>query len=266
MHKKIHFKQAKLFLLMAIFAITLLSGIRCTAFAETVYTNPDTGYVVKIEDGADLLTDEQEQGLAKQMEAITAYGSAAFVSLEENYSSTASYARSYTDSNFYGSTGTVFVIDMYNREIYIDTTGSMRKQLTSAYANTITDNIYTYATDADYYECATQAFAQIYTLLEGGRIAQPMKYISNALLAIVIALLINYIIVMRMSSKHRPSRSQLLEGIYTKCELNDAHMAFLNQTKVYDPPQSSSGGGGGGGHSGGGGGGGGGHSGGGHSF
>lgn len=263
-HKNIPLKQVKRFLLLAAFAITLLSGVRYTIYAETVYTNPDTGYVVNLRDDADLLTDEQEQGLAAQMESITAYGSVAFVSIDHNsYGSTASYARSYTDSNFYGSTGTVFVIDMDNREIYIDTTGSMRKQLTSAYARTITDNVYTYASDANYYECAVQAFSQIYTLLEGGHIAQPMKYISNALLALVIALLINFIIVMIMSNKHRPSRSQLLEGIYTKCELEDAHMTFVNQTKVYDPPQSSGGGGGGGGgHSGGGGG----HSGGGHSF
>ena len=55
--------------------------------------------------------------------------------------------------------------------------------------------MYTYASDADYYICAMKVYEQEYTLLQGRKIAQPMKYISNALLAVVIAVVINYIIV-----------------------------------------------------------------------
>ncbi|MBQ2510253.1 MAG: hypothetical protein II529_05470, partial [Erysipelotrichaceae bacterium] len=42
---------------------------------------------------------------------------------------------------------------------------------------------------------AYDVFDQAQTLLEGGRIAQPMKYISNALIASVAALLINFIVL-----------------------------------------------------------------------
>lgn len=232
--------------------------------ASPSVSNRDTGYTAVIEDEADLLTNSQEEQLLAYMAQITEYGNAAFVTIDHNpYSSTQSYAENYTDSRFGSSSGTLFLIDMDHREIYIDTKGSMRKRITSAYANTITDNIYTYASDADYYTCAYKAFEQIYTLLEGGRIAQPMKYISNAFLAIVLAMLINYFIVMTISRKRKASVSEVMPGIFRKVELHNTRVSFTHQTKHYSPQSSGSGGGG---HSGGGGGGGGGHSGGGHSF
>jgi uncharacterized protein len=95
-----------------------------------------------------------------------------------------------------------------------------------------------------------------------------MKYISNALLALVIAILINYIIVRTVSRKHAATQNELVSGIFVNNALNNSHVALVRQTKTYAPRSSDSGGhgGGGGGHGGGGGGG---HSsggGGGHSF
>ena len=139
--------------------------------------------------------------------------------------------------------------------------------ITKSYANTITDNVYTFASDEEYFDCANTAFEQINTLLEGRAIAQPMKYISNALLAIVLALLINYFVVMFVSRGRKPSNAQLLDGIYSKVEIHNPRMDLTNQTKRYSPQSSGSsgstsrssgggfsGGGGGGGSRGGGGG------------
>lgn len=235
------------------------------------YTNPDTGYRVIIEDNADLLSEDEEASLCSLMEPITEYGSAAFVTLDSNsYNSTEHYAEHFTDLRFSGSTGTVLVIDMDYRTLYLDTTGSMRTYLTSSYADSITDNIYSYASKGDYYTCAAKAFEQVETLLRGGRIAQPMKYICNLLLALVMALLINYLLVMHMSRKHKPTTAQLLSGIFHKFTIQNGAARLINQTRVYSPPSSNGGGHSGGGHSSGGhsGGGhsGGGHSGGGHRF
>ena len=99
--------------------------------------------------------------------------------------------------------------------------------------------------------------------MEGRHIAQPMKYISNALLAIAIALLINYFVVRMLSRSRKASTSQLIDGTSYKTEIKNPRTEFVKQTKRYSPQSSSSSGGGGGGRSGGGGGGGGG---GGHRF
>ena len=108
------------------------------------------------------------------------------------------------------------------------------------------------------YECAYKAFQQILSLLQGNKIAQPMKYISNTFLAIILALLVNYFVVKIMSVARKPSEKQLLEATKNGFRFENPEVTFTHETKRYDPPSSSSsggGGGGGGGHSGGGGGG-----------
>ena len=255
----------KTFMILFLFlGIAFLCRNKEYAKADVVFIHNTTGYAAYIDDDADLLSEEEEAALASEMEALTEYENIAFCSTYDAGYGTASYARSYTEARFSGSSGSVFLIDMGNRMIYIDSYGAARKRITTAYANTITDNIYRYASDADYYKCASVAFSQMHTLFEGGRIAQPMKYISNLLLALVLALLINFLFVMHHARKHKPSHSELLRGLYHKVDVTNGAVNFINQTKRYNPPSSSSSGGGG--RSGGGGGGGGGHSGGGHSF
>ena len=83
------------------------------------------------------------------------------------------------------SCGTVFLIDMSQRYIYIFSDGNNYKMITRAKSETITDNVYKYAVKEQYYQCAEKAYNQMYTVLEGGKIAEPMKYISNTLLSLM---------------------------------------------------------------------------------
>lgn len=251
--------------LLACFFLLLSGSITCKAETKT-YTNKSTGYQVIVEDDADLLTDVEETALGKEMASITAYGSVAFKSIDYNpYYSTEDYIKNYYRDTFGSTSATVFLVDMDERNIWIHSNGTIYKTITKSYANTITDNVYKYASNGDYYTCAYTAFGQINTLLEGRKIAQPMKYISNAFLAIIVALLLNYFLVRSFSRAKKPSKDELLGKVFTQCNIANPSIRFIRQSRVYSPPSSSSGGssGGGGGSSGGGGGGGGG---GGHSF
>ena len=60
----------------------------------------------------------------------------------------------------------------------------------------ITDNNYKLAANKKYYQCAKGVFDQIYTLLDGGKISEPMRHISNSILAIYVSFMICYFIVM----------------------------------------------------------------------
>ena len=145
------------------------------------------------------------------------------------------------------------------REIRIHSDGKVYRTITNAKANTITDNIYRYATREEYYLCAEHAFEEILSVLKGQRIAQPMKYLSNALLALILSVLLNFSWLKARAKKLKPKRAVVLAvsgmaAVAAACKAE----RFIRQTKVY---HSSSSGGGGGGR--GGGGGGGGHSGGG---
>lgn len=203
--------------------------------------NTETGYQILLEDNADLLSPLEEQKLIKTMEPITAYGNVAFVSITFNTEySTKSYAEHYYQEHFGYNSGILFLIDMDLRYLWIYSYGDIYHTITTAYANSITDNVYSYASNQDYFTCASKAFEQINTLLEGRYIAQPMKYISNALLAIVVALLINYFLVMTSSRSRKASNSQLLNGTFFKTEIKNSRMELVNQTRRHSPQNRSS--------------------------
>lgn len=161
--------------------------------------------------------------------------------------------------------GIGFIIDMYNREIYIAGYGKCQKSISNADALDITDNVYIYASKGDYYGCIYNAFLQADTLVNKGFILRPMRYIVSLLLAIVLGFLATFFLAMleRSKVKYDSNASQIV--------LTGATIA--GTAAVYDTirrrhVESSSSGGhySGGGFSGGGGHSGGGHSGGGHSF
>lgn len=251
-------------LLCLIFLLTCSASV---VFASADYQNQITGYRFVIQDEAGLFTgntEDEMQDLMHLMDEITGSCNVALVTIDDNpYASTESYARHKNEELFGSDTNNavIFVIDMDERMLVIDSMGSTRKTITSSYCNTITDNVYRYASDGDYYTCAYKTFDQIQALLAGRHIAQPMKYICNAFLAIVLAMLINFIIVRISCGKKKASNAEVLTGIFRQINTADMRADFVSQTKTYSPQSS----GGGGGHSGGGGGGGG-HSSGGHSF
>lgn len=230
-----------------------------------VYNNPQTGYSVYMDDAQDLLTDAQEQKLIEQMTALTEFGNVGFISCENYSASTASYSAQRYASLFGSDSGVILVIDMGQRMIYIKNNGAVSKIITNAYSNTITDNIYRYASDGDYYGCASSAYSQLGTLLQGGKISQPMRYISAALLALVLGFLTNYLFLRTVTRPGKARQEEIIDAAKVDFILRNPNAAYSHETKVYDPIRSSHGGGsrgggGGGGFSGGGG------SGGGHRF
>lgn len=235
--------------LVAALLLALLPAGRVQA-AET------PSYRVVIEDDADLLTSEEEDRLYQKMLPIASYANVGFHTVREHhYSSTESYAEHYYVQTFGGGvSGTIFIVDMYKRMIYIVSDGAAYQTVTTGRANTITDNIYTYASDGRYYDCAATAFSQILTILEGGRIAEPMKIASNALFALAAAFLLMFLIVQSVTKLQKPSANELLSSSQASFYGDEPRVAHTGTTRRYDPPAKSSGGGGGG-HSGGGGGG-----------
>lgn len=262
--------------LLAFCGLLLIGPLRCQgreAAEDPVYDrNPDTGFRVLVEDRAELLTVEEREELAETMYEITRYGNAAFVTTQNNAYTTEEFVRAYYGEQFGTDSGTVFAIDMDNRNIWIHSDGAVYKVVTSAYADTVTDNVYRYASRGDYYGCAKEAFLEIDALLKEQKISQPMKYISNGLLAMILALLVNFGMIICFTGLRKPGERELLSGVRKRFTYSGLRSDHVRQTKVYSPASSGGGGSGGGGSSGGGsgysGGGGGGHSGGGggHSF
>ena len=217
----------------------------------------ESGFSIIIDDKADLLSEEEEAKLKEEMVKLTEFGNIAFVSISDNYTSASNFADSYYHNSFGTESGSLFLIDMDNRQIYIFSDGYNYSIITNSKANIITDNIYSYASYEHYYDCAYNAFDQMNTLLSGGKIFEPMRHASNAVLAVVLAFLINFIIVLVNSSVRKASNNEIINTCDVSFTASNIVGRNTGTHRVYSPQSSSSGGsggGGGGGHSGGGGG------------
>ncbi len=228
-------------------ALCVLMLIFVLSFEVDAYDNSTSNGSVIIDDEANLLTKSEEELLEEQMLEITQYGKVAFVTISTNNASTESYIRNYYRNHFGTSSGVVFLIDMDNRNIWLYCDGTISRRIDDDYTEVITDNVYTYATEGDYYLCAQKTFEQISTLLEGGRISQPMKYICNALLAISTALILNFLLLRMTTSTKKEEEEESLERANYIYHLKNAGMEYLYTDRKYSPQSSGSSGGRGGG-------------------
>ena len=257
-------RQFRTGILLTVFLITLLLIPHRAYSSEALKTNPDTGFGIWIEDDADLLSDEEEKELISHMEPVTAYGNAGFISTSEYIGNTGNYAADKYREMFGRDSGSLFIIDMYNRYLYIQSNGYLYSVVTDSYAETITDNVYRLASKGEYASCAGKAFDQMSDILNGQKIARPMKHITNLLLSVAASMAICYLLVRFSRRRVKPANKEILRTLRITGEgFTNPVIKSAGVTKTHSPRKSSSGGdgfsGGGGGFSGGGGGGGGGH-------
>ena len=244
--------------LLCLFALMLVLPLSAFAAEESVYR-------VVIDDEADLLTGAEEAELTAVMEKVLPYGNAAFVSVNQNSTTTERLAEQKFLEFFGDTSGALLIIDMDNRYIQLIADGAVYKTVNRTRCNEITDNIYRYASQKDYYTCASKAFEQVVRLLEGGKVAAPFRYVTNAFLAVCLALIGNFAVM----SLQRRKKVAPENALNVKVAVNTASSAvktaivagvvlkMLSQRKTKHVESSGggrSGGGfsGGGGHSGGG--------------
>lgn len=254
-----------------ILAIMLLLGLAIPAFAGEAasktsdlytYHNEENGHVAVIVDSAHLLTDDEEIQLEEYLNPITAYCDAIFLTSEASHSSSMhEFSKSMLEQIGRsvgmkdGYNAVIYVIDMDQRQLTIYAGETTAKVITTAISNSITDNTYTYATKGDYFSAARETFIQIFQVLEGQTIAQPMRYITSALLALFIGFGISLIMV-RIKTKRKKANA---DAIMRELEVNSFDpVVTSNLVSERTVVHVESSGGGGGGFSGGGGGGGGG--------
>ncbi|MBP5256191.1 MAG: TPM domain-containing protein, partial [Clostridia bacterium] len=140
-------------------------------------------------DGAELFSEAEDEKLRDDMIPVTSFYPVAVVTTSDTGGvSTPSYAARTYRSVFGGSDGIVFLIDMDNRYLYLYTSDS-NTRLSAEKCDSITDNVYRYASAGDYVLCAEKALEQTRQVMAGISIPQPMKHMSNALVALSAALL-----------------------------------------------------------------------------
>lgn len=230
----------------------LLPGL---AAAETqTRQNGETGYTAVIEDGAGLLDAAEYDGVFDAMMPITDTCNAGFYTYSgESKEYVMTKAKTWANSVFPGRC-TLFIIDMATRQLAVWSSTDVQQTLTTAKGYTITDNVFSYASRGEYARCAETAFNQMNRVLKGEKVSGPMRLISNALLAVLAAILLAYLFISaRMEQEVKVS----LPDIVTATTGAGAVIAAKTLTRKVRHSSSSGGGfhgGGGGGFHGGGGG------------
>ena len=247
------FKALLLAFCISTFMIGKSYALDQSAFlSSSVYQNSDTGYTAYIDDEEDLLSSSEEENLLKKLVPLTQYGNVAFLSGRGEYSAAATI-RDFYNEVFYGKSGLIFFIDMENREIRIQSGGAFYRTISSDVANSITDNVYVFASNGDYYRTAAVAFSQVKAKMEGRFVATPMRWISNFFLAIFLGLLFNFTMLLMTWKQNRAGSKAVLGALRPNMILDNREVIMTNQTKVRLSSSSSRRGGrSGGGFSGGG--------------
>ena len=152
----------------AVLFLFVLAAPNATARAE-IYESVN-GHDVRVIDNANLLTDSEEQRLFDEIRDMLQHGNIIFYTETDVSGSTGEYIKYWYNSQYGNNSGTVFFIDMLNRQIYIFSNGRNYSVISKSVADNITDKTWTYARNGEYYECASKTFDQIRTVLDGGRI------------------------------------------------------------------------------------------------
>ena len=219
---------------------------------NAAYVNPDTGYMIVIQDDFDLLTDDEEASLVEDMKPITEYGHIGFWSTDTKAADEIDQARLKRKELFGFDSASVFVINMGVRKLTIQSYGYMYEYISDSLARSITDNVSDYAHDKEYYDAAKTAYNQIYNILEGYDIPEPMKLTGYAVLAIILGFTIALLIA--FSTRHNPIRRPLPDAEWEKAKPGDVAKEFatllgtafmLPLHAIFDRLPSGGGGGGG---------------------
>ena len=253
----------KILIVVSVFLLTFAAPAYAVQVSNAyIYKNEESGNAAIIVDQADLLTNEEESELTEYLDRVTPYATAIFATSDTKHSDSIMQHAKKTQENICrsagldnGYTAVIFLIDMSTRELTIYSGETIFKVINTGIANSITDNTYTYASKGDYFGCAKEAFTQIFKVLDGQKIAQPMRYITAALLAVFAGLTISFFLV-RKNTKRVPAGWVSVHETLDVQQFTPQVNSRLVSSRRVKHVESSGGGGGfhGGGFSGGGGG------------
>lgn len=177
------------------FTVCFLLAMAFSAHAETGimdYTNPETGYRAVLMDEIDLIAEQNEEKLFGQMKELTEYGNFAFRTCMEAQSQQGTkQGAEALHKQLFGTraNGSVFVIDMRSRYAFFDTEGYVQQVIPKSRAEVLTNNVRSDLSAGRYYAAVSKVYDQVGSMMKGEKIAQPMHYLSNAVIAFSAGLL-----------------------------------------------------------------------------
>lgn len=179
-----------------------MTSLRIEKAKETPLVNEEE----KIYDFADLFTEEEEEALYKNAKQFIGECNLDIVIVtinENNKGSAMEYADDFYDYNSFGTgekdSGILFLIDMYNRKLWISTTGKAISIYNSE-IDPILDDCIVPMKNSEYFKCANTF---ITSSKESYKSVKRGKWLGGFTFAIIISLAVPTIFCLVKKSKHK---------------------------------------------------------------
>ncbi|MBE6638957.1 MAG: TPM domain-containing protein [Ruminococcaceae bacterium] len=223
----------------------LLTIVLFLSFGVAAYATDEA--VPKLDDGADLLSQEEERALLEKLSDITSRNEGVQVivvttdTLEGK--SPMEYADDYYDNHCFGASGVLLLVSTEDNDWWISTSGFGITAFTDAGIAYISDRFVPYLSDGDYAE----AF-DIYADLCDEFIAQartgepydtwnlpkaPFGFLKSGLIAVLIGVVVAFIAMSGMKAKLHSARQQAGASAYVKNDslhITEARDMYLYST------------------------------------
>ena len=217
-----------------------------------IRTYESTPYNLYIVDEARILTPSERETVVKAMITASKYGNMAFLSTDSVSDSAQNEAERFANRVFGSQPGSVFIIEMGSRELYLNNYGSLNQVVDVSASRNIVANVYKTASRGHFGDCASEAFIEVYKTAAGHGIDRTLQHATNALMAIALGLICCFAIVKTHNTADKVNPTNILSGLEHTHDFSFRRERITNVVKVYSPrsrrssSRSSSSGGGGG--------------------
>lgn len=141
-----------------------------SAKSITTYKDEKTGNQLRIDDNAELLSEEEELQLVEDVRPNLFFGHVAILTINDTSGmETKMHSEIYIKDKFQNEDSTVIVIDMANNAVFIGNQGKNAKRMSMADAKKITDKVCPYISKKNYYKCCKIAAEDIRTSFDKKR-------------------------------------------------------------------------------------------------
>ena len=254
-----------LFVISLLFVFIPFKEVKADAY-DIKKQNETTNYFAWVYDEAGLFSQTEARTILDKAYEITENSDIFVITVSENpYGDSESASDKlcdwYCTQNSRSDNCVIFMIDMDTRYVLVYSSGNAQNDFDTDTCDEIANNVFDYAHDKDYDNCALEALQEIKDVYNNIAISRTMQPISNFFIAFVLGFVIMYLVALSKSKVRTTSDNEMLKYAVINFAANNPKDIVTGTTKTYCPRSSGSGGGrsggGGGGHS---------HSSGGHRF
>lgn len=202
----------------------LILMLLCPLSSKAAY-NSETVF-----DYADLLTESEEDTFRKYSEKFEKYDvSVIFLTTNDTEGKSSKvYSDNFYDNNHFRPDGVLFMIDMDNREIYINTVGKYIDILTELDISQALDSSYIHATHGDYALCFTKMSKSIGSEIENyeNPILGAMRF---SLPTLLIMIFVTIIVIIVLISKHNRANKKTAGEHYVGSDfrVNNRNVVYM---------------------------------------